>query len=258
MRVLILLLLLVSPAYSALDFDGAAANNNSINIGTADIIQENRALTFYWRGVADTVGTSNAGRWFSRGAVGSTNNYELQFNSASTDIDFRIDGATDLVRNSGTGFITLGADTVLIVTWDGSTTAANVHMYVNGVEEDVYGTTTNGVSLVDSSGQTTYFGNRPSDNGREFNGLWREMAMWSRVLSASEIAMLSNPIKYTPLTIPTSLEVYWTFDDGTDAVSASSAVIRDRSTAGINGTGSVAGITWSSDNIMNLMSGMVQ
>lgn len=98
---------------------------------------------------------------------------------------------TSLSVTTSNNTMTLNTWNDVIVTWDGSTTATNVHIYINGAEA-TYQTQTNGVGTITSvSGQTLYLGNR-ADGTRNVNGNLTEIAFFSRVLSSSDVSSIYN------------------------------------------------------------------
>lgn len=101
-----------------------------------------------------------------------------------------ITGTTTLVVNPVDNNYTFSSWNHLTLTWDGSTTASNVHIYVNGVEVS-YATQTNGASLTNTSAGTIYLGNR-SDGLRGVIGNLTEIAVFNRVLSSTEINDIYN------------------------------------------------------------------
>ncbi|MCJ7817138.1 MAG: hypothetical protein MUP55_04745, partial [Candidatus Aenigmarchaeota archaeon] len=118
-----------------------------------------------------------------------SNNDGIKFYLAATNsIYLRVLGSTILSRQSSNNAITLNAWQHVLVTWDGSTTAANAHIYVNGAEV-TYQTTTNGASLTSTAGQQATIGNR-FGGGQGFNGTIDEVIVFNRILSAQEIQSL--------------------------------------------------------------------
>ena len=111
-------------------------------------------------------------------------------------------GGTALERTCGDNSISTGSWQHILLTWDGSTTAANVHIYVNGAEED-YAATTNGVNLTAATGSWS-IGGRIYDDARNFDGHVAEPAVWNGILSAAEIAALAAG--YAPHCFPYGLK----------------------------------------------------
>jgi Concanavalin A-like lectin/glucanases superfamily len=77
------------------------------------------------------------------------------------------------------------------VTWDGTTNASNIHIYINGVPAD--GTATNGSGTPLSDATTPFtIGNRPVDEARNFDGSIYGVRVYNRMLSSQEIQSLVN------------------------------------------------------------------
>lgn len=87
--------------------------------------------------------------------------------------------------------ITQNAWNHVAITWDGSQTASNVHIYINGTET-TYSTQTNATGgLIDVTGSTMYLCNR-SDGLRNLQGNITDIAFFNKVLSSGEISDIYN------------------------------------------------------------------
>ena len=97
------------------------------------------------------------------------------------------DGATDLARITSTT-LTIGTWYWIWVTWDGSATGANIHIYFNGIE-CAYGTTQDGVgSKISDAANSVRIGNNGSAT-QAINGHVADTRLWrGRVFTAREIA----------------------------------------------------------------------
>ena len=118
-----------------------------------------------------------------------TSYLRLQADDASnggTDLEFDVKGSTDVDRDTSQGCFTDNAWNFVTVTWDGSTTATNVHIYVNNAECS-YNFTTNGATLTSNSGQTIGIGTRGGDTSKTFVGYIAQVGVFNAVLSAAEI-----------------------------------------------------------------------
>lgn len=230
---LILSLLFCSLSYAGITFDNASSGGDRLTCGTGDVLTENGAVTIMVDFNATGLGTSNSARFVQRGTAGTG----LLF-QASNAVQFFNTGGTNLVRNSGTSFVSTGVRHILFMTWDGSTTAANVHFYLNGTEEDSYGTTTNGVTPTDNAGTTLLIGNR-HDFTRTFDGTIYRVAIWDAVLTTSEmdqIRLSENALM--PLQIKkTNLQRYWLLTDEPDGTSGEADTFLDYSGNGGSCTG---------------------
>ena len=115
-------------------------------------------------------------------AYDSAPNYNIEF-IAHTD-------NTHAARN---GINILTADTLqhIVLTWDGSLTATNIHIYKNG-SEIAYNSTVNGIGNFTAGTGSHSIGGRIFDNNRNFDARFDNMYWWNRILSASEIVELSR------------------------------------------------------------------
>jgi hypothetical protein len=135
---------------------------------------------------------SAAGEWYTKRGEGGADSGWRVFNGLSNrqvtlKVDF--DGGTDLIRRTVTNTYTDGQWFALAITWDGSLTASNVHIYVDGAEAS-YLTTTNGVgNRVSDAGDNLYIAAQRASSG--YTSLEVAYAgLYSRILSRSEISHL--------------------------------------------------------------------
>ncbi|MCK5459678.1 LamG domain-containing protein, partial [Candidatus Parcubacteria bacterium] len=102
--------------------------------------------------------------------------------------------ATFPYRQSVNNTLLTGTNYHVLATWDGSNTAANIHIYVNGVEVS-YADTSNGSGTATASTGKSIIGGRTYDNLRQIDGLIDDVRIYNRALSADEIRMLYNQKK---------------------------------------------------------------
>lgn len=109
-------------------------------------------------------------------------------------------------RTSTNNPFSTGSYVNLIWTWDGSLTAANIHMYIDGVEVG-YQTTVDGTGAFTAADGAWVFGGRSIQDDRNIDGKLAECGWWNRVLNANERAMLAegcsprsilNGLKFAP------------------------------------------------------------
>lgn len=168
------------PYGTALNFN---QTNTVVNCGTSDDILLNTnpvtyAVAFYPRSIGAT-----SGRVITKEAVGVSGMAIAMV--ATATFQFQISGSTPLIRKAANSTLTFNTWNYIHVTHDGSTTAANCHIYLNGVEVG-YATTTNGASLASTSGKSILIGNR-DDNLRSFDGYISMIKVWKRILTTDEI-----------------------------------------------------------------------
>jgi fibronectin type 3 domain-containing protein len=113
------------------------------------------------------------------------------FLTSSNQLSFQVSyGTTSLTRTTGSNVVSYSGWTHVAVTWDGSTSAGNVRIYVNGAQVGGYSTTTNGAGMRgDDSGGNLHIGNNAALD-RTFNGVLDDVRIYSRVLSPAEVAAL--------------------------------------------------------------------
>lgn len=112
-------------------------------------------------------------------------------NSLSFIVDF---DTTDLQHTTSDNSIIMNVWQHVAVTWDGSATATNARIYINGVEsayDPTYGGQTDGVTnRADDSTYSLVIGNCTTANNCTFDGRLDDVHLYSRVLSAAEVEQL--------------------------------------------------------------------
>lgn len=226
MKTLLMLLLCVSSVRGAVVFDGT---DDIIGFGVAGdtIFNEDQPFTFScWYSAVDD-GESNAGTFIRRGGnifrITSIN--ALRFSTGS------------LLRVANSASFITNFPNQLICTWDATTNASGVHIYVNGVECS-YVTSTDGVIGADNSADPVTIGSNAALT-TTFRGTLSEVAVWNSVLSAAQIqSFFRSRVHYYPLQVaPSTIVAYWPLDDfsdlsslsGTDTVKDRSSKLRDGS-----------------------------
>lgn len=247
MRKLVLLLnlvlcLMASNCWSAVTF--TTTGTDVLSCGTNDdILTENGAMTVsVWVNLAqDTANGGDPKIWIRDD---NSNGFIFLGVSTTKKLYFDVHGTTSLTHFSANNSWVANTWTNVIVTWDGSVTAANSHIYVNGTEVS-YASAANGVSLSNDSASTFFIGNE-FDGLRPAAGKVDELAVWSTVLSATDIASVSGqraitassaPIKGLPLFVsPTTLKRYFALDECPSG-STCNVTFRDKSPTAVNCTG---------------------
>lgn len=129
-------------------------------------------------GVIVDKGTASSVGWRLRVAVNNALNFDAQFDT------------TDLFRTSANNSIKLGEWQHVAATWDGSSLARNVFLFING-NFQAGGSIGNGVTTrPDDSAQNINFGG--TGITLSFNGGLDEIRVYDRVLSPDEIKRLYN------------------------------------------------------------------
>ena len=218
-------------------------NSGFIQCGSADtMLQENAASSISVWVYPTGDGGGNFGRIISKGTGGTGGDVFFIMGSGNA-LNFRVNGGTQLVRASSTLVVTRNDWNHVLCTWDGSTTASNVHIYVaralnNWISTEVlYNTTTNGATPTNNANNIIRIGNNQTGS-RTFDGKINELAVWTSVLSTQERLLLGiSKIKRIPLQVsPSTLVAYWPLDESPDGVvSDTPDMFRDLTGNGNNG-----------------------
>ena len=170
----------------ALSFDGV---DDVLNAGSDASLDDLPAMTIFAVIKPTSNGEGGSGRILDKSSgIGPANGWLFSLVVTTNTIQFIVDynGASDLIQVSSNNLIVLGVAQIVAMTWDGSETAANIKIYVNGIETS-YQTTTNGVgSRVTDAGQNLLVGNEPGGT-RTFDGLIAEPSLHNRVMNAGEL-----------------------------------------------------------------------
>lgn len=105
-------------------------------------------------------------------------------------IQFAVAGSTQLLVITSTT-ISSNAWHHIAVTWDGSTTAANVHIYIDTVEAS-YTTQQNGATLTNNAASAFLIGNRNLNDAQVWKGSITELGLFNKVLTTAQISDIYN------------------------------------------------------------------
>ena len=177
----------------ALNFDGvndmvimgANANLNNLNL-TGGLTA---SAWIYPR----SLGVNNRGRIFDKAnSTAPTGGWIFNVSNftATNQLAFQHGGSTVLIRSTAANTITLNQWQHVAATWDGSVTASNIHIYINGAEA-AYNAATDGVGLDSDSAEVLKIGNDKSF-ARTFDGIIDEARVYNRVLTPGEIKAIYN------------------------------------------------------------------
>lgn len=248
--------LITYPVFSSVTFDNT---DDILDCGTTDdILKENAALTISaW--IKPASGGEGSGASFSGGRIVDRSSLIFRVGDDATTakhIDFAVTGSTLLEHKSSANSITFSTWQHVLVTWDGSTTAANIHIYVNGTEVS-YSSTSNGVSPNDNSTANTYIGNNAATT-RTFDGVIDEVYIYTSVLNASDIALLANS-RTKRMGFKTSVQPkrYWAMDECTSGATCST-VGQFRDITGNGGNCSPSNSPTGSSGIIGYSPGVIQ
>jgi hypothetical protein len=194
-------------------FSGDSTSNRNRLYTAARTVTAPTAMSFsMWANVHDAMPNTYSGRlWSERGTQGP-------FLSVHDDrnLMFYWSGATALTHRSNNAVISLDTWHHIGVTWDGSNTAANAKIYVDGSEVG-YQTTTNGATLANATGSGLYLGREATtatsdtpidaDIDEFRHTLGEKSSQWF----AYEYANMSNPSSFwgTPTWVSHGTPLYY-------------------------------------------------
>ena len=225
-------------------FDGT---NDYVNAGTPSSLNNLSAMSISAWVNAKSFGGTSLGGIVEKSTGFDANGWEFYIRSTlSGTIEFNVDyDVTNLVvRTSSATFSTSNFNkwVHLVVTWDGSTTATNVHIYKDGVEQ-TYSTQTDGdASRVTDVARNMIIGNNVAGGSRVFDGSIDDVRIYNRALSTSEIKQLymqgagtklqeTQALRPNVNSLDSGLVGYWTFNNQ----DIRNGVILDKSGNGNNG-----------------------
>lgn len=217
-------------------FDGASSSPGHLNMGTGSELQFERTDSFsfaFW--IKTTDGTTNGSLFGNLDAAPENEGYELGMISGELSILLASDiGGSDYLHVRSSTTIHDGFWHHIIVTYDGSSTAAGVNMYEDGA---LMGMTTEQDTLTASivSTQPVWLGARASSEAANVECTIAEFAVYGKVLDAGERTAVSSPKKLNLNTTGpiADLAGYWRMGNGIEDVFNT---IADNSASGNDGT----------------------
>jgi hypothetical protein len=215
-------LLMTQPVWAAVEFDNADDIITLTSSSAMDTLWDGPLSFSMWVNL-DSTGEGTGGYLLNKGNNAAGTN--RLFRTLPTDaIHFLVNGTSLMQRITNNNAFSLNTWTNFIVTWDGSMTATNVHIYVNGTEAS-YATSTNGTTIATVATQTARIGNS-GDSARTADGHIDEIYMFNKVLSAAEITLLQSRVRKTGLQI-SGVTFYYALDDCSDGSSANGVTFSD-------------------------------
>jgi hypothetical protein len=181
-----------------INFDGV---NDYVNAGSDATIDQLPQVTAMAWIFPRTAGEFTSGDIFNkRGGTGS--GWRFDISSGNLDLGFSVDYTTDLSAVTNTSAISLNTWSHVAAVWDGTPNAANVKIYINGIEVahnlEVNGTGTR----VDDSNNDLLIGNN-TGAGQTFNGVIDEVRVYNWALTQADIqADMDTPIGTPPVPGP--------------------------------------------------------
>lgn len=215
------------------------ATDDIIDLGTATALDDLTTFTFsVWLYITGS-GEGTFGFIFDKRASDTTSQAMVFYmDGAATSIGFQwaTDGTFLYVKTGAVWTNSVWAH--MVWTGDGTLTATNHKCYRNGSETS-YVTQTNGTGTRRSTvGGKATIGNGPTGTST-FQGRITEVALWSSVLSTTDISQLYGNGKGAPLWVsPSTLKGYWPMHEFTNGVTIDSntGAIKDFSGNGNHGT----------------------
>lgn len=173
----------------ALDFDGA---NDYVDAGAMNALDDAPALTISAWINPRSAGEGSIGTIAAKGPSTAVAGWMLSM-SGNNNVRFLVDTTTTgtMSRRSAAGSIPYDTWSHLVLTWDGSLAAANVKMYVNGVETEYEATTNGSGSRESDAASNVYFG-AYNTGSPAFAGLMDDVRLYNRVLTTEEVSQLYN------------------------------------------------------------------
>jgi hypothetical protein len=180
-------------ATGALVFD---ATNDYVIVDSSSSLNDLSSMSISAWIYPETIGEGGIAGWIVHKASFTAPSNGWQFYTLLNDnlgfeADFDGPGDSDLVVYSAAGSLPLSTWSHVVVTWDGSASASNVHMYLNGGEL-TKDTATDGVgSRVTDAAQDLQIG---TDSGTNFSfdGTIDELKVYEAVLSQEQIMLDYN------------------------------------------------------------------
>lgn len=220
----------------------ASATSAVYQVTNAVLDNPTALSTSIWVNPNDKGGGGNGRIWDKR-TVADTQ-CRLFYWSGSTGIlypAFEVDtNLVNLIQLSDVAVSTQSWSNI-IQTWDGTLNLTGVHIYINGAEVSYSASSSNGtgVAITDAGGIFNIGNKNLAAFNRACGGVLSELAIWTSVLSTSEIlALAKGKIKGLPLQIqPSNLKAYFPLNDFSENIGATgTGTVRDLSATGATGT----------------------
>ena len=172
----------------ALEMNGGT---DLIDVGSPTAVDDLQALTITTWVNLDGMGGSGLGRIADKGSAGAG---WWQFYMGGNDLSFQVDHATtDLNVNTNGDKLTalVGSWHHIAVTWDGSSTATNVSIYIDGQLHANSGPVNGVGARVSDAANNLIIGNRAAGD-RGVDGTLDEFKLYNQVLTADQIKLDMN------------------------------------------------------------------
>lgn len=217
--------------------DGA---DDHSNCGTANtILQENAAQSVICLTKANSEGESS-GRIISKeSGAGTGVRFVVNDLTAggNAELGLQVSGTTSMLRPQADGELVVGVWHLVGYSWDGSTTATNADIWVDGTEAN-YGTAQNMVTATDNAaGIVGFFGRDNRD--RTYDGTHQFCYVWTSDLTDAQMAWgtslgqlagtFPHSLAYALFSIsPSTLNMAMIFDSYASGTATNGLVYKDR------------------------------
>jgi len=170
------------------------ASGDYINSGTGSNLNTIPKFTLVAWVYATGDGGNNRGRIFDKEFAGtSPGGWQIAFDASGLHhLSFTVAATSSMTFISSTA-LSLNAWHLVVVTWDGSLTASNSHLYQDNTEVS-YGTQTNGSGSVESDANNPLAIGNVDDfsSDRTWAGYISQAAIFNRVLTTAELTDIYN------------------------------------------------------------------
>jgi hypothetical protein len=223
-------LLLCQSAFAGVDFDEV---DDLLSCGSDTSLDNLGSLSYYVRFIADDGGEGDLGSLIHKSVSGTTiKSFRIENRGGASGTATLTMTATYtgviLSVTPGDNSITFGAEHSAIFAWGGL--GATPHIYVDGVEVASYRLQQAGTTAESTDASGTFTIGARVDGAQVFNGIIREVAVWTSEVTAGEANHLHNArTRHLPLQIqPSNLRAYWTLDDEEEGTSADGDTFSDK------------------------------
>ncbi|MCH7474805.1 MAG: DUF2341 domain-containing protein, partial [Gemmatimonadetes bacterium] len=179
----------------ALSFDGAVVpNSDYVDAGSASMLDDLGPMTVSAWIKPSTVAGEFYSTFVAKSDAAGDSKWIFEIDNTLPEVhafEFNINYATtNLQRMTSDNAVSYDVWQHVTVTWDGSASAANIHIYKNGTEL-TYQTTQNGVGTRDSDAALPLIIGFVTEIAPPLPGLIDDVRIYDRVLSAAEITTLA-------------------------------------------------------------------
>ena len=186
----------------ALNFDGV---DDLVNVGSPAVFDDMASMSLSVWAKANTHGEGSQGFLLSKNGDFSGTGWNFQTTVTGNTVVFSVPhSTTSLYVEASANSSNFAVWNYWVVTWDGSTSASNVHIYKNGVET-AYGTQTNAVGSRSTDAANSIIVGNSAGAVRTWDGPIDDVRVYNRALTVAEVSTLYAMGDTTPPSTPTGL-----------------------------------------------------